>query len=91
MTEEQIAIGLTEQFLPQFTLSNLDQDSQAPAHSERIRQYTQAALTIFDDPMHPIIIWGYSSAFNPLAFVETILPPQSPLLASMRSIPYRSN
>jgi hypothetical protein len=75
MTEEQIAFGLTEQFLPQFTLSNPDQDSQAPAHSERIRQYTQAALTIFDDPMHPITIWGYSSAFNPLAFVETILPP----------------
>jgi hypothetical protein len=75
MTEEQISFGLTEQFLPQFTLSNPDQDSQAPAHSERIRQYTQAALTIFDDPMHPITIWGYSSAFNPLAFVETILPP----------------
>lgn len=75
MTEEQIAFGLTEQFLPQFTLSNPDQDSQSPAHSERIRQFTQAALTIFDDPMHPITIWGYSSAFNPLAFVETILPP----------------
>jgi len=75
MTEEQIAIGLTEQFLPQFLLSNPNQDSQAPAHSERIRQYTQAALTIFDDPMQPITIWGYSSAFNPLAFVETILPP----------------
>ena len=75
MTEEQIAFGLTEQFLPQFTLSNPDQDSQAPAHSERIRQYTQAALTIFDDPMQPITKWGYSSAFNPLAFVETILPP----------------
>jgi hypothetical protein len=75
MTEEQIASGLTDQFLPQFTPSNPDQDSQAPAHSERIRQYTQAALTIFDDPLHPITIWGYSSAFNPLAFVETILPP----------------
>ena len=75
MTEEQIASGLTDQFLPQFTLSNPDQESQAPAHSERVRQYTQAALTIFDDPLHPITIWGYSSAFNPLAFVETILPP----------------
>jgi hypothetical protein len=75
MTEEQIAFGLTEQFLPLFTMSNPDQDSQAPAHSERIRQYTQAALAIFDDPMHSITIWGYSSAFNPMAFVETILPP----------------
>ena len=75
MTEEQIAFGVTERFLPQFTLSNPDQDSQAPAHSERICQYTQAALTIFDDLTHPITIWGYSSAFNPLAFVETILPP----------------
>ena len=75
MTEEQIAFGLMEQFLPQFTLSNPDQNSQALVHSERIRQYTQAARTVFDHPLHPITIWGYSSAFNPLAFVETILPP----------------
>jgi hypothetical protein len=75
MTEEQIASGLTEQFLPQFTLCNPGQDSQAPVHSERIRQYTQAAMTIFDGPMHPVTVRGYSSAFNPLAFVETVLPP----------------
>ena len=75
MTEEQIAFGLMEQFLPQFTLSNPDQNSQALVHSERIRQYTQAARTVFDHPLHPITIWGYSSAFNPLAFVETIQPP----------------
>ena len=75
MTEEQIAFALTEQFLPQFTLCNPDQNSRAPAHVEQIPQYTQAAMTIFDDPTRPITIWGYSSAFNPLAFVETILPP----------------
>jgi hypothetical protein len=75
MTEEQIAFGLVEQFLPQFTLCNPEQNPRMPVHSERIRQYTQAAMTIFDDPTHPITIWGYSSAFNPLAFVETILPP----------------
>lgn len=75
MIEEQIAVGLKEQFLPQFTLCTPGQDSRATVHSERIRQYTQAAMTIFDDPMHPITIWGYSSAFNPLALVETILPP----------------
>ena len=75
MTEEQIASGLTDQFLPQFTLCTPEQDSRASLYSEQIRQYTQAAMTIFDDPTHPITIWGYSSAFNPLAFVETILPP----------------
>jgi len=52
-----------------------EQDSRASLYSEQIRQYTQAAMIIFDDPTHPITIWGYSSAFNPLAFVETILPP----------------
>jgi len=75
MTEEQIAFALTEQFLPQFTLCNPYQNSRTPAHAEQIPQYTQAAMTIFDDPIRPITIWGYSSAFNPLAFVETILPP----------------
>ncbi len=75
MTEEQIASDLAEQFLPQFTLCTPEQDSQAPVHSERIRQYTQAVMTIFHDPIRPISIWGYSSAFNPLASVETILPP----------------
>ncbi len=75
MTEEQIASGLTDQLLPQFTVFTPDQSSRTSLHSERIRQYTQAALTIFDDPLHPITIWGYPSAFNPLAFVETILPP----------------
>ena len=75
MTEGQIAFALTEQFLPQFTLCNPDQNSGTPAHAEQIPQYTQAAMTIFDDPIRPITIWGYSSAFNPLAFVETILPP----------------
>ena len=75
MTEEQIASGLTDQLLPQFTLCTPEQDSRASLYSEQIRQYTQAAMIIFDDPTHPITIWGYSSAFNPLAFVETILPP----------------
>jgi hypothetical protein len=75
MTEEQLAFGLTKQLLPQFTVYNPGPNSRALIHSERIRQYTQAAISIFDDPMHPISIWGYSSAFNPLAFVETILPP----------------
>jgi hypothetical protein len=75
MTKEQIAVGLMEQLLPQFTVCNPGPNSRTPLHWERIRQYTQAAMTIFDDPMHPITIWGYSSAFNPLAFVETILPP----------------
>jgi hypothetical protein len=75
MTEEQIASGLTDQLLPQCTMFTPGQSLQMCLHSERIRQYTQAALAIFDDPTHPITIWGYSSAFNPLAFVETILPP----------------
>jgi hypothetical protein len=75
MTEEQIAVGLTEQFLPQFARCIPNQNSRAPVHTERIRQYTQAAMTIFDGLTHPVTIWGYSSAFNPLAFVETILPP----------------
>jgi len=74
MNKEQVALGLTEQFLPQFSLCNPGQDSQAPEHSERIRQYTYAAITIFDDPMHSITVWGYSPAFNPFAFVETLPP-----------------
>jgi hypothetical protein len=75
MTEEQIASGLTDHLLPQFTVCSQDRNSRTPLHSVPIQQYTQAALTIFDDPMHPITIWGYASAFNPFAFVETILPP----------------
>ena len=84
MTEEQIAFALTEQFLPQFTLCNPDQNSQTPAHAEQIPQYTQAAMTIFDDPIAPDHDMGIFFGLQSPGLRRNDPAPQSPLPASIR-------
>ncbi len=75
MTRAELEQCLTIDFLPLLGDSSQEMSVRPIVSTDRIRLFTTKALTVFDSHSAPAALWGYSSAFNPLAFVETIMPP----------------
>src|SRR6202035_956089 len=75
MTTDRIEKQLTEEFLPRIQPAALVAGTRAGLSVSRLKDCTTTALAVFDRAEHPATVWGYCSAFNPLAYVETIMPP----------------
>ena len=67
--------SLTDDFLPHIASRTEQMEARPILSVERLRFYTGSAIEIFSRSDCQLRLWGYSSAFNPLAYVETIMPP----------------
>jgi hypothetical protein len=72
MTADELQALILTTFLPRVVLIVGDRPLLSV---ERIRVLTTIALEYLGRTTQKMQLWGYCSAFNPLAFVETIMPP----------------